>query len=253
MSTLGEHIVLRDISKDFINTNDNSISNVIENFSFDFPNGSITTILGPSGCGKTTLLKIMSGLDRRYEGEVLMQGKKISLENKKTFGFVFQDPNLLPWKNVEENISFFGDLLKKKIKLEKTIEDVGLTGFNKHFPNELSGGMKKRVSLARAIAIEPNVIFMDEPFGALDEFTRLKMNKLLLDIWQEFKTTIIFVTHNIEEAMYLSDTIITLTPLPAKIKNVYDVRSIPRPRDHKVRITPEYISLLENIHKDFNL
>jgi ABC-type nitrate/sulfonate/bicarbonate transport system ATPase subunit len=226
---------------------------ILKNISLKMTRGSFTTLLGPSGCGKTTLLRIASGLDTDFQGSVKLHQKTITNTDKKCFGFVFQDSNLLPWKNVEENISFFCKLLNKDCDVNQLIQDVGLQGFERAYPQELSGGMQKRVSLARALATEPKILFMDEPFSSLDEFTRRKMNDLLLNIWEKHKTTIFFVTHNIDEALMLSDHIIILTDQPTAVKTIYETDQLTRPRTNDIRKNTKYLDLLDKILKDFNL
>ncbi|MDF2837622.1 MAG: sulfonate transporter ATP-binding protein [Paenibacillus sp.] len=192
--------------------------------------GEFVTIIGPSGCGKSTLLKIVAGLDTDYEGTVLLNGKPIdgpSIEK----GFIFQEPRLFPWLTVEKNIAANLSLEKPEVrkKVDELIELVRLKGFEKSYPRELSGGMAQRVAIARALLRSPDVLLLDEPFGALDAFTRAHMQEVLLDIWQKNRTTMIFVTHDIDEAVFLANRIVILKPRPGAIRAVVPV-DLPFPR-----------------------
>ncbi|WP_240418212.1 ABC transporter ATP-binding protein [Paenibacillus periandrae] len=192
--------------------------------------GEFITVIGPSGCGKSTLLKIIAGLDTQYSGSVKLENQQIvgpGIEK----GFIFQEPRLFPWLTVEKNIA--ADLSLKhadiRKKVDELIELVRLTGFEKSYPRELSGGMAQRVAIARALLRNPKVLLLDEPFGALDAFTRAHMQEVLIDIWQKNKTTMIFVTHDIDEAIYLANRVIILKPRPGSIRNVVTI-DLPFPR-----------------------
>lgn len=192
--------------------------------------GEFITIIGPSGCGKSTLLKIVAGLDTGYIGTVLLNGKEIagpSIEK----GVIFQEPRLFPWLTVEKNIA--GNLLLKnpeiRNKVNELIELVRLKGFEKSYPRELSGGMAQRVSIARALLRNPDVLLLDEPFGALDAFTRSHLQEVLLDIWQRNRTTMLFVTHDIDEAVFLGERVVIMNPRPGHIRNILNI-DLPFPR-----------------------
>ncbi|MCL2863862.1 MAG: ABC transporter ATP-binding protein [Methanimicrococcus sp.] len=214
--------------------------------------GEFVTILGPSGCGKTTMLRIIAGLETYTGGTVLLDGEVITGPGPKR-GVVFQEYSLFPWKTVIGNV-MFGPLMKgvSKKEAEKTaieyLELVGLSDFKNSYPYELSGGMKQRVAIARALANEPEIILMDEPFGALDAQTRNTLQKELLRIWQEKKRTIVFVTHSVDEAVFLSDRIIILSKRPGTIKKEIPI-TIPLPRDRtrseENMIRNEVLSLLD--------
>ncbi len=178
---------------------------VLENINFQLEKGDFVTVIGPSGCGKSTLLKIIAGLDSDFEGEIIIDGERITKPSKKQ-GFIFQEHRLFPWLTVEENIAADLSLKDKyvKDKVKEWVEIVRLDGFEKSYPKEISGGMSQRVAIARALLRDPNVLLLDEPFGALDAFTRSHLQEVLLNIWEQKKTTMIFVTHDIDEAIYLS-------------------------------------------------
>jgi NitT/TauT family transport system ATP-binding protein len=206
----------------------------IEEMNLDVMNGEFVCILGPSGCGKTTLLRIIAGLQTPSSGKILLKGKEIKGPGSDR-GMVFQEFGLLPWRTVRKNVEF-GLELKGIDKSERAkissrlIEMVGLSGFENSHPNELSGGMKQRVGIARALANDPAILLMDEPFGALDAQTRNLMQKELLRIWKETKKTVIFVTHSVDEAVYLADRIVVLTTRPGRIKEIFEI-PWEKPRD----------------------
>jgi NitT/TauT family transport system ATP-binding protein len=192
--------------------------------SHSFPAGKLSTLLGPSGCGKTTLLKIIGGLIPPTTGEVLVEGKRVEGPGAER-AFVFQDFALLPWATVLRNVAFGLELrgLPKEQRLEvarKLIGEVGLVGFESSYPHQLSGGMRQRVGLARALAVDANIILMDEPFSSVDEQTRRKFQEDLLDLLRHRQKTVIFVTHSIEEAAYLSDRIVLLSARPGTVSQI---------------------------------
>ena len=219
----------------------------IEEINLQVKNGEFVCILGPSGCGKTTLLRIIAGLQKPTSGKITINGKEISGPGSDR-GMVFQEFGLLPWRTVRSNVEF-GLELKGVEKSERTkistrlIEMVGLTGFEEAHPNELSGGMKQRVGIARALANDPAILLMDEPFGALDAQTRNLMQKELLRIWKETRKTVIFVTHSVDEAVYLADRIIVLSIRPGHIKEIYEI-PWEKPRD---RASPDFANLRKRI------
>lgn len=205
--------------------------------------------IGPSGCGKTTLLRIIAGLDKPTSGEILLDGTKITVPDAKR-GMVFQEYSLFPWRTVIDNIAFGpqmqGKTGKESLKIaEKYLELVGLEQFRNSFPYELSGGMRQRVAIARAIANDPQVLLMDEPFGALDAQTRNTLQNELLEIWRKKNVTILFVTHSMDEAVFLADRIVVMSARPGKVVEVIDV-NLPRPRD---RTAPESNELRNRVLK----
>ena len=208
---------------------------------FDVGAKEIVSIVGPSGCGKTTLLWCMSGLHSLSAGSVTLDGKPITGPHP-DIGLVFQEANLLPWRNLDANINFpFG--------IEHLLRRVGLEGFGGKFPRELSGGMQQRASIVRALSLKPSVLLMDEPFGALDSFTRDEMNRLVEELWLDSPTTIVFITHSIEEAIFLSDRVVVLSPRPGRVAKIYDV-PFPRPRSFEIMATKEVFDLTNAIKLD---
>jgi NitT/TauT family transport system ATP-binding protein len=219
----------------------------IQNFTLDVEEGEFVCLLGPSGCGKTTLLRMVAGLESISKGAIELNGKGIT-EPGSDRGMVFQDFGLFPWRNVKRNIEFGlevrGIPLEKRAETaQKYVELVGLKGFEQSHPNELSGGMKQRVGIARALANDPAVLLMDEPFGALDAQTRNQMQFELLRIWKETRKTVLFVTHSVDEAVFLADRIVVMTGRPGSIKDLWELK-LPRPRN---RASSEFIALRKDI------
>ena len=205
---------------------------VLQNINLQVKPGEFITIIGPSGCGKSTLLKLIAGLDREYEGIITLNNEEITEPSIKQ-GFIFQEHRLFPWLTVEQNIA--ADLALKDPQVRKRvvelIEIVRLKGFEKAYPKELSGGMSQRVAIARALLRNPEVLLLDEPFGALDAFTRTHLQEVLLEIWEQKKTTMIFVTHDIDESIYLADRVVIMSPRPGKISTIIPIElSHPRKR-----------------------
>ncbi|WP_417310450.1 ABC transporter ATP-binding protein [Devosia sp.] len=220
----------------------------LDHCSLDVRPGEIVSIVGPSGCGKTTLLWSMSGLHGLTAGDVLLDGKEITGPNPE-IGMVFQDANLLPWRNLEANIHFPFEIKGTKpdrIWIDELLNRVGLEGFGGKFPRELSGGMQQRAALVRALSFKPSVLLMDEPFGALDAFTREEMNRMVEEIWLDSPTTIVLITHSIEEAIFLSDRIVVMTPRPGRVAAIHDV-PFPRPRSLEIMSTREVFDLTNAI------
>jgi len=213
----------------------------IDDISLSINNGEIISIIGPSGCGKTTLLKLITGLLNPTDGFISIKedfGRRKSL---KKLSIVFQNPVLLAWRNVKDNVKLPNELnnAEENNNVQERIDLVGLNGFEKHYPNELSGGMQQRVAIARALVLNPSLLLMDEPFGSLDEINRNKLNLELLKIWHQLKPTIIFVTHSISEAVFLSDRVVVLSERPAKVKAIIDI-DLPRKRKLEMKEIPEF-------------
>ncbi|GHH99176.1 ABC transporter ATP-binding protein [Neobacillus kokaensis] len=228
---------IQDINKQFVNQN--TASTVLSDINLDIKEGEFVSILGPSGCGKSTLLSIVAGLTKPTSGEILLNGQRITKPGKDR-GMVFQQAALFPWMTVEENVMFpLRKQMKKKEAKELAhhfLQKVQLSNYTKHSPHELSGGMQQRVAIARALSMNPKVLLMDEPFGALDEQTRSRLHHELEKIWLETKKTILFVTHSISESIKLSDRIIVMGTRPGVILEDIQVR-IPRPRAQHPQMT----------------
>ena len=227
-------IAVRGLTIDYPGNSDAERHTALENVSLDVHQGEFLCVVGPSGCGKTTLLDILSGLLKPSKGDVLLDGEMVN-PKKHSISFVFQEPSTLPWLTVWENIAT-GLKIKKlkrveiKEKVEEVIRIVGLGGFENFYPHQISGGMKQRVSIARAFATNADLILMDEPFVSLDQPTRERMQQEVRDIWRNLKRTIVFVTHNLEEAVFLGDRVIILSEKPTSIKADLPI-DLPRPRD----------------------
>ncbi|MHB8194335.1 MAG: ABC transporter ATP-binding protein [Bellilinea sp.] len=222
----------------------------LNDVSFDIQDNQFITIVGPSGCGKTTLLRLLVGLDRPTSGQVVIGSKPVTCP-RKDVGMVFQQPNLLIWRDVLSNVLFPIEILKlpvKKYKEEalKLIKLVGLEGFENKMPNELSGGMQSRVAICRALIHDPSLLAMDEPFAALDAMTREEMSIWLLRLWEERRKTVVFVTHNIREAVILADRVIVMTCRPARV--LKDIKiDLPRPRSIEMELDTRFGDYLEEI------
>lgn len=240
-------IKFENVKKRFVKP-DGEIVNALNGINFTVNSGEFVCLIGPSGCGKSTLLRLLAGLDNPTEGAIYLDGEKIEKPSCDR-GLVFQNHTLFPWLNIYDNISF-GPRVRKTFKKNKSLVDemiklVGLTGFEKSFPHQLSGGMCQRATLARALVGHPKVLLLDEPLGALDAFTRMNMQDELLNIQEKQRTTMIMVTHDVDESIYLSDKIVVMSSRPAKIEKIIGVR-LPHPRD---RNNPEFVRLRNDILK----
>lgn len=243
---VGEHAVqVQDIWMSFAGKQPGEQVHVLENVSATFRRGEFVCIVGPSGCGKSTLLNIIGGFLKPTKGQAVVEGKQVRGPDRRRI-FVFQENGVFPWLTVRENVGF--GLMQMSAKdrdpiVHRYIDMVGLTGFENSYPRELSGGMRQRVEIARALAANPDILYMDEPFGALDFITRLKMRSDLVRIWQAEKKTVLFVTHDIEEAVQLADRVLVMSRRPATIKTEV-VIDIPRPRDLD---SPAYLKARDQI------
>lgn len=220
----------------------------LRGITFDVERNEFVSVIGPSGCGKSTLLRLISDLLPVDAGTVLVDGKAASAaRRKREIGFVFQDPALMPWRTSHKNVRLPLEVLRRSgapgnAQSQTLLRLVGLGEFAAKRPDELSGGMKQRVSIARALTYDPPLLLMDEPFGALDQITRDEMNTELLNIWQQKQSTVVFVTHSIAEAIYLSDRIIVMSPRPGTIVDIVDV-PLGRPRDPLVKRSPDFFQI----------
>lgn len=230
-----------------------SVLDAVSDISLDIYDNEFLVILGPGQCGKSVLLNILGGLEKPVEGKVFVDGEQMKGSDKRV-GMVFQKLALMPWKTVMANVEFGPqmagtDKKTRRAASQKYLELVGLKGFEKSYPSQLSGGMKQRVGIARAYANNPEILLMDEPFGQLDAQTRYAMQEEIQRVWESEKRTIVFVTNNIEEAVYLGDRIVLMTKCPASVKEIYEV-NMPRPRN---TIDPEFLRIRKEISDSMDL
>ena len=242
-------IQIRGVYKDF--AVDGAKVTALNPTDLDVRRGEFVSVIGPSGCGKSTLLRIVAGLETASGGSIEMSDAR---SNKQRVGFVFQEPVLLPWLTALENIRFPLDtagVARREADnvAARLLKLVGLSGFENALPRALSGGMRQRVSIARALSYDPLLLLMDEPFGALDLITRDRLNDELLSIWADTQKTVLFVTHSVEEAAYLSDRVIVMSPRPGSIKSVYEV-DLARPRGEATKLDPAFHHLMANLRRD---
>lgn len=231
---------------------DNKDFYALKDTSLQIKEGSFVSIIGPSGCGKSTLFNIIAGLIKPSTGEVLLDGKDIVGKNGYV-GYMLQKDLLLPWRTIMHNVILGLEIkgISKKEAISQVaplLERYGLGGFENHYPDELSGGMRQRAALLRTLLYDQDIILLDEPFGALDAQTRLLMQEWLLQIWVDFKKTILFITHDIDEAIFLSDDIYILTQRPGTIKEKVTI-PLARPRNEQTLLSPEFIDLKEHVLK----
>jgi NitT/TauT family transport system ATP-binding protein len=225
---------------------------VLQDINLSIDSGSFTSVVGPSGCGKTTFLRIVAGLEPATSGALQIDGQPLAGPDGKR-GFVFQNDSLLPWRTVLANALIGPEVAgrvgeKERKRTLDLLKLVGLGGFEQYFPRQLSGGMRQRVNLARALAIDPEVLLMDEPFAALDAQTREIMQTELLRIWEQGRKTVLFVTHQIDEAVFLSDRVLVFARRPGRLQESVDI-ALPRPRELSIKRTPEFIAYVDHIWK----
>lgn len=241
---------IKDVNRTYVDTNDSTVE-ALKNINLSIKKGEFISIIGPSGCGKTTLLRLLAGLDVQESGTILLEGEEIKGPHPAR-GYVFQQSSLFPWLTVEKNIASGlkarGVYKQNKEEVSQYIKLIGLNGFEKTYPHQISGGMAQRVAIARALINHPVALLMDEPMGALDAFTRADLQDKLLELWKENDTTMILVTHDVDEALYLSDRVVIMSPRPGKISEVLNV-TLPKPRQRSsTDFTVMRNSILEKLH-----
>lgn len=248
-------IMLDNIGMTYKTTDGRDVT-ALTSVSLDIQKGEFISLLGPSGCGKTTLLRIMADLLQPTQGTITVGGETPKQARlKQRYGIVFQSAVLYDWRTVRKNVMLPLEIMhipkaERQERADKMLELVGLSDFANHYPNQLSGGMQQRVGIARALALQPEILLMDEPFSALDEFTREKLHMDLLKIWRKTNKTIIFVTHNIQESVFLSDRVCVLSPHPGRLSAVVDI-NLPRPRTMEMRNTAEFTELVAKVRGSF--
>jgi NitT/TauT family transport system ATP-binding protein len=230
----------------------------LSGITLDIPDGAFVSLVGPSGCGKSTLLKVVADLMAPTRGTVTVGGTPPhNLRHAGRIGLVFQQANLMPWLKVADNIALLRDLVTRRggapraagTSIEELIRVVGLTGFETKYPHQLSGGMQQRVALARALALDPAVLLMDEPFAALDEITRDRMAFELMRLWHHYRKTVLFVTHSLSEAVFLSDRVVLMSARPGRIHRVFDI-DLARPRDRETRLTDRFHQIVSELNRE---
>jgi NitT/TauT family transport system ATP-binding protein len=244
-------VEFRNISKNYTNLKEDETA-ALKNINLTVKDGEFVCVLGPSGCGKSTLLEIAAGLLPRSGGEILLDGK-LQSGTSRDIGVVFQDSSLFPWRSIRKNIEFGmevagADRDERAQRVQKAVEMVGLKGFENKYPHQLSGGMRQRAGLARTLVNDPSFILMDEPFSAVDHLTRLTLQDEIVRIWLQEKKTILFITHDVAEAVYLATRVVLLSPRPGRIRRIFDV-PVDRPRD---RSDPRLLEVVEKIYISLN-
>ena len=226
----------------------------LSNVSLTVQKGDFVSLIGPSGCGKTTLMRVIADLEQPTEGSISVNGMSPhEARLKRAYGYVFQAPALYPWRTIGKNIALPLEIMgyskeERAERVKKGLDLVNLTGFEKKFPWQLSGGMQQRASIARALSFDPDLLLMDEPFGALDEIVRDKLNEQLLRLWEKTQKTVVFVTHSIPEAVFLSTKIVVMSPRPGKIHDVIECH-FPRDRTLDIRETPEFLDVANRVRQ----
>ena len=240
-------ISIKDATK--VYTTQTGSVHALDSVSFDIWDREFVCILGPSGCGKTTLLWALGGLHALTSGRITVDGEVVEGPRPDKIGMIFQDANLLPWRNLRQNLEFPFEIRRQKPPAEKIaslLRETGLEGFERSFQRELSGGMQQRASIVRALAQEPCILLMDEPFGSLDAFTRDEMDLLVLRLREQGGQTIVFVTHNISEAVLLADRLVVLSARPGRLARIFDI-ALPHPRTVAMAFEPDFLALTQEI------
>lgn len=226
----------------------------LSGINLDVGRGEFVSLIGPSGCGKTTLLRVIADLEQPTAGSITVDGvSPREAREKRSYGYVFQAPALYPWRNIARNVALPLEVMglpkaERRQRVAANLELVNLTGFERKFPWQLSGGMQQRASIARALAVEPDLLLMDEPFGALDEIVRDYLNAQLLELWAKTSKTVVFVTHSIPEAVFLSTRIVVMSPRPGRIHDVIE-STLPAERDLDIRETPEFLAIAHRVRE----
>jgi len=243
-------ITARDLDLTF-QTNDGPVF-ALSKINLDVVEGEFVSFIGPSGCGKTTLLRAIADLEKSSSGTLIVNGMTPERARlARAYGYVFQAPALYPWRTVERNVGLPLEIMgldNQAARIQRNLDLVNLTGFEKKFPWQLSGGMQQRVSIARALAFDPKLLLMDEPFGALDEIVRDKLNQQLLELWDRTSKTVVFVTHSIPEAVFLSTKIVVMSPRPGRIIDIIET-NLPRKRSLDIRETPEFLKIAQRVRE----
>jgi NitT/TauT family transport system ATP-binding protein len=245
-------IELHGVSMTFGSGQADSLVRALDGIELEIGSGEFVSLIGPSGCGKSTLLRLIGDLLQPSAGLIQVNGKSPRQARlSREYGIVFQQPVLYEWRTVTQNVQLPLEVMQvpveeRRVRAARLLQLVGLTEFANRYPWELSGGMQQRVSIARALSFKPSVLLMDEPFGALDEMTRERLNRELLRVWSGTNTTIVFVTHSIAEAVFLSDRVVVMSPRPGRIEAIVDA-DLPRPRDSTTRDAPRYFELVAEV------
>ena len=249
-------LAIENVSRIFPGVRRGAPTRALEPTNFAVADNDFVTILGPSGCGKSTLLRLIAGLDRPSTGRIMLDGARVSAPGADR-GMVFQSYTLFPWLTVADNVAF--GLREKGVAREQRdavvrewLGRIGLTGFEHHYPKQLSGGMQQRTAIARALANDPAILLLDEPFGALDNQTRALMQELLLGIWERERKTVLFVTHDIEEAIFLASRVIVMTARPGRIKADVAI-DLPHPRHYTIKTSPEFSALKARLTEEIRV
>jgi NitT/TauT family transport system ATP-binding protein len=245
-------LALQDVSMTFGSGDGGQLVRALQHINLDIRSGEFVSLIGPSGCGKSTLLRLLGDLLVPTSGTISFNGKSPRQARlSREYGIVFQQPVLYEWRTVMQNVQLPLEVMRvsaqeRRQRAAALLDLVGLTEFAERYPWELSGGMQQRVSIARALSFRPSVLLMDEPFGALDEMTRERLNRELLNIWSETRTTIVFVTHSVAEAVFLSDRIVVMSPRPGRVDTIVDV-DLRRPREAETRESPRFFELVAEV------
>jgi NitT/TauT family transport system ATP-binding protein len=249
---MSRYLEIRDLAVTYA-AEDEGTTTAVRDFDLNVDEGEFVSIIGVSGCGKSTLLKVVGDILAPSRGVIRVHGESpAEVRRRGRIGFVFQEATLLPWLTVERNVGFLAALAGRPVpagRIRDLLALVGLEGFETRRPHELSGGMRQRAAIARALALDPYLLLMDEPFGALDEITRDRMSEELLKIWAASRVTVLFVTHSIPEAAFLSDRVVVMTPRPGTVQRVVDMK-LARPRERALKLADEFMDHVRILHTE---